>query len=286
MDRLDDQLIIDELKGAVIDTLVYSFRGEDGRQQEGLSKAGVDAVVADMAKQGEVLREISLETDWEPGGKAIIAKVQAARYLVSQDGREVLLETVWGTKRQALQMEIIKKGTDGKWVYSEGKPVKMLVDDPFYVEKAVTKAARNAKRRLMPETLIAKLIERAKQQKGKVKNIDVPPTPARQQHQAPKSESPPPEQTEAWNKLTAEEPEHRIEHPVGDITDMPTGDNQITRGLAMSALQANLHDKGHTTPSKKAAWLADHGYPASISRLSDAELSTATTILAKEQMPL
>lgn len=172
MDRLDDELIIREIKGEVVKTLVYSFTSDDGKKQMGLSKVGVDTVAADMAKQGDVLRELELQKDWEPGGKALVVTVKAGRFLVADDGREILLETVFGAKRQPIQMEVYKKDENGDKIVGEnGAPVKMLVDDPFYLEKGISKAARNAKRRLMPETLITKVIEAAVSKK-QVKDID------------------------------------------------------------------------------------------------------------------
>ena len=172
MDRLDDELIIREIKGEVVKTLVYSFTGDDGKKQMGLSKVGVDTVAADMAKQGDVLRELELQKDWEPGGKALVVTVKAGRFLVADDGREILLETVFGAKRQPIQMEVYKKDQNGDKIIGEnGAPVKILVDDPFYLEKGISKAARNAKRRLMPETLITKVIEAAVSKK-QVKDID------------------------------------------------------------------------------------------------------------------
>ena len=170
MERVEDQAIIQELRGEVIESLVYEFTDRDGRKVMGLSKAGVDRVAGEMAMKGEVLRELDFELI--PDSDSVTAVVKAGRFAVSQDGREILLETVFGTKRQPRKREIYVRGKDGKTVMKDGHPVRRLEEDPFVVEVAMVKAARNAKRRLMPESLITKVIDMARQE-GKVRKLEL-----------------------------------------------------------------------------------------------------------------
>ncbi len=175
MERVEDEAVIQELRGEVIETLVYEFNDRDSRRVVGLSKAGVDRVASEMAMKGEVLRELDFELI--PDVDSVTAVVKAGRFAVSQDGREILLETVFGTKRQPRKREIYVRGKDGKTIFKDGQPVKRLEEDPFVVEVAMVKAARNAKRRLMPESLITKVIDMARKE-GRVRKLGPPEEPA------------------------------------------------------------------------------------------------------------
>ncbi|RLC94651.1 MAG: hypothetical protein DRI39_02140 [Chloroflexi bacterium] len=174
MERVEDEAVIQELRGEVIETLVYEFTDRDSRRVVGLSKAGVDRVASEMAMKGEVLRELDFELI--PDSDSVTAVVKAGRFAVSQDGREILLETVFGTKRQPRKREIYVRGKDGKPIIKDGQPLRRLEDDPFVVEVAMVKAARNAKRRLMPESLITKVIDMARKE-GKVRKLGLPDEP-------------------------------------------------------------------------------------------------------------
>ena len=167
MDRLDDEAVLAEMQGEVIEEYVYSFE-QDGRKVTGLSKTGVNAVTAEMAKRGEVIRELDITTQWEPDAKAILIIVKAGRFLVDKEGKEILLETTFGAKRQPLQMPIHKKDRFGRAIAGEWE----LTEDPFFFEKAVAKASRNAKRALLSEPLIIQIINQAVNEGGKkVKRI-------------------------------------------------------------------------------------------------------------------
>jgi hypothetical protein len=171
MERVEDEAVLQELRGEVVESLVYEFVDHEGRRVIGLSKAGVDRVASEMALKGEVLRELDFELFTDPD--SVTAVIKAGRFAVSQDGREVLLETVFGSKRQPRRREVYVKGKDGKPVIRDGQPVKRLEEDPFVVEIAMAKAARNAKRRLMPESLIAKVVDMARSE-GRVRKLASP----------------------------------------------------------------------------------------------------------------
>lgn len=148
MDRLDDALIIEELEGRLPGILTYHFN--DGKQEVwGLSKAGVDECKTELAKKGEVLRE--LEAHWDDKEEEAFFHVKVGRYVISKEGQEILLDTALGFKRQPKY-------------YSGGKL------NPFWYEQGAIKACRNACMRLIPKTIQQAIIEYAKQ-KGKVKDI-------------------------------------------------------------------------------------------------------------------
>jgi len=148
MDALDDQLIIAELEGRMPEILTYHF-SDKGQEVWGLSKAGVDEATGELSKQGEVIRE--LELNFTDGETEAFFTVKAGRYVVSRDGKEILLDTKFGTKRQS------KKTARGN-------------DNTFWYEQGSIKACRNASMRLIPKTIVQAVIESAKQ-KGKVKEI-------------------------------------------------------------------------------------------------------------------
>jgi len=153
-DKLDDKLIKEELEGKMLGILTYHFN-QKGNEIWGLSKAGVDESKAALAKKGEVIRE--LEFNFNDGDGEAYFNVKAGRYVVAQDGREILLETAFGFKRQP------KKYDDGR-------------DNPFWYEQGGIKASRNASMRLIPKDIQQGVIEYAKQ-KGKVKEVipeDIP----------------------------------------------------------------------------------------------------------------
>ena len=148
MDALDDQLIIAELEGRMPEILTYHFT-DKGQEVWGLSKAGVDEATGELAKQGEVIRE--MELNFTDGKDEAFFNVKAGRYAIAKNGQEVLLDTKFGTKRQG------KKTAKGN-------------DNIFWYEQGSIKACRNASMRLIPKTIVQAVIENAKQ-KGKVKEV-------------------------------------------------------------------------------------------------------------------
>jgi len=159
MDALDDQLIIAELEGRMPEILTYHF-SDKGQEVWGLSKAGVDEATGELSKQGEVIRE--LELNFTDGQDEAFFTVKAGRYVVSRDGKEVLLDTKFGTKRQA---KLTPKGNPNTFWYEQGS----------------IKACRNASMRLIPKTIVQAVIENAKK-KGEVKEVkqeEVPPEVAK-----------------------------------------------------------------------------------------------------------
>jgi hypothetical protein len=148
MDSLDDEMIIQELEGRLPEILTYHFK-DRGQEIWGLSKAGVDEAKGELARQGECIRE--LEANFVEKEEEVFFTVKAGRYIVSRDGKEILLDTAFGFKRQS------KKFPSG-------------AINPFWFEQSGIKAARNASLRLIPKSIVQAVIEHAKQ-KGKVKDI-------------------------------------------------------------------------------------------------------------------
>lgn len=148
MDRMDDKLILAEIEGRVVDAWVYHFPGDDGREQWGLSKVGVDAACAEIAKKGEVIRELEITYQVDPiDSEYILFVSKAGRYAVSKTGKEVLLDTAIGTKRQ--WTKLLKKNGD-------------KIVNKFYFEQGAMKALRNARSRLLSEDVKTKIISFAK----------------------------------------------------------------------------------------------------------------------------
>jgi len=161
MDQMDDEIIIKEIEGRIVDTWVYHFKDETGREQWGLSKVGVDASCAELAKKGEVIRELDVSYQVDPTDKQyVLFTGKAARYAVARDGKEVLLDTAIGTKRQGLFT--IKR---------DGSTIK----NPFWFEQGAMKALRNARSRLISEEIKSKIIAFAKKQ-GKTQDVITPLT--------------------------------------------------------------------------------------------------------------
>ena len=163
MDSLDDEAIMAEIEGRVVDKWVYHFPSsetdDDGQRKEvwGLSKVGVDQAALEMARSGEVLREEDVEWTTDPtDSKYVLFKAFAKRVAVSKDGKEVILDQVVGVKRQCLFF--VKYGKISQ------------KQNAFWFEQGSMKAMRNARSRLISEEVRSKIMALAKD-KGKVKKV-------------------------------------------------------------------------------------------------------------------
>lgn len=147
MDELDSQAIVERINGRVSAAWVYTFE-QGGKTIEGLSADGVEEAARFLARESkgtEVIREIDCRIEWEDDVEARFIAT-AGRYMIGvEKGKvtEVLLDTAVRGKR-------VEK-INGRGVVN-----------PHWYEHGVTKATRNAKRALLPEDLIAKVIEQAK----------------------------------------------------------------------------------------------------------------------------
>lgn len=165
LDRSDEDQILGELSGRVTDKYIY--KSPDGPR---LSYAGIGWAAREYAKKGEILRVMGKpEICADPTDPDyIIVVVTAQRFAVNSDtGKEIALDTRIGAKRKWKNMEknVWGKGQDGKPVVIS----KDIAPDPFYFEKAMSMAQRNALKALMPDDFVAQIVERALRPKaGKV----------------------------------------------------------------------------------------------------------------------
>jgi len=129
MERRDDNQILSEMKGNVLEEFVYSFKQGD-RQITGLSYAGVKQIALIMGNIhcGEpILQETG--DSWICKVKATDVQRNQVRWAVSLQNK--LMDTKWGKK-----------------------------PDSFCVQKAASKAERNALRKLMAEKTIIETIKK------------------------------------------------------------------------------------------------------------------------------
>jgi len=175
MDKEDEKQIIAEMRGEILKTYVYSYT-DKGRKVTGLSKAGIDAAVKEAGAHGEAMRILDKQVYRDEDCYEVI--VTAGRFVVdkSGSGKEILLDTTLGAKRQ------MKKYPNGKI-------------NPFAFEQAVVKAERNAKRKLLPEKLISELIKEyikkgksEELKKGEENSIDQVKVPEKKSEEKSKEE--------------------------------------------------------------------------------------------------
>ncbi len=145
MERADEQMVLDEIKGRAIDALVYEIK-QGNETVTGLSLAGVRETARVMNKQGQGRIHVS---DKEP------------TIIETEDYFEVRVYGVdeqngggnWGIKRQD------KKYRNGNL-------------NQFAYEQALAKAQRNALRGLIPEWFVKQMIDAYRAETGRVKTIN------------------------------------------------------------------------------------------------------------------
>lgn len=144
IEEAEDADIIAAIGGKIVETWVYTFQ-QGGSTVVGISSKGVEAAARELAKEGEAIREIDCVLTFEDENEArFLAK--AGRYAVHADGREILLDVAVRGKRVQKVMRLQNGGT---------RP-----DDSWY-EKGITKAVRNAKLALLPESVQSLIIAQA-----------------------------------------------------------------------------------------------------------------------------
>lgn len=163
-DLADEDQIIAEIQGRVTDKYVYELKGvknERGEPVNGLSYAGTNWAVREYAKRGEVIRIIGKPTyevcPIDP--EYVLVSVAAQRFAVPPEGgKETPLDTRPGVKRQWRKMKKNK--------YENGEKVgEEIVEDPFFWEKGLSKATRNAMQALIPTDIVKQLISEALKKK-------------------------------------------------------------------------------------------------------------------------
>ena len=132
MEMRDENQILDEIRGNVIQEFVYSFP-VGNREVIGLSYAGVKQVAL---KMGSIDTECPIIDERDDSW---IVKIKAT------DTRRNL--SLWGVCMQSKMMKLRGGGS--------------VVDD-FALQKCVSKAERNALKKLMPERIIIEMIKQWK----------------------------------------------------------------------------------------------------------------------------
>lgn len=156
----DEHQIISELQGRVTEKYVYELKGmkdERGQPITGLSYAGTNWACREYAKRGEVIRIVGKpEFALDPTDPDyVLVSVMAQRFSVHPEtGRESALDTAPGLKRQWRKMK--------KNIWEKGQKVgEEFFEDPFFWEKGLSKATRNAKQALIPTDIVKQIIEHA-----------------------------------------------------------------------------------------------------------------------------
>lgn len=171
-DQLDDQAVIKEIEGRVVDAWIYHFP-MDGKDIWGIGKEGVDQCALYLSKKGYALREENVWFEPDPkNGEYVIFFAKVSLVLVDKAGNEARVESTIGTKRQWT----LKK------IKTKTHPYYKIVENQFWAEQGAIKALRNAKLRLIPEEIKAKVIANAKKLK---KVMEVEPSKPTQKQAAP-----------------------------------------------------------------------------------------------------
>jgi hypothetical protein len=160
LDKHDEDQVLQEMQGRVLDVTLYDFPGEGGARNVDLSYAGVREVVHLMNRTGKCKLRVT------PGSLTVEE--------ITEDGEDYYRATVWaedlvtggsfvGTAHVPKRMKL-KPSTAKKW-REKGRhvPDDSKVWDEFAYTKAVAKCQRNALKYFIPEpirqTLIAQYLK-------------------------------------------------------------------------------------------------------------------------------
>jgi len=184
MERRDEEQIIAEMEGAVLDEMVYSFKA-GGREVTGISYAGTKSIAmirAEKTGQGFKFAETGHDnprvTDLYPRVMAVYAEedrpkveqpsgvFRAEAWLVDNSTGQMGYGTADHPMYRAVHRQrISEKGN--KMIEKDGSPIVDLVGwelDPFAYRTVTSKAIRNATRALLPESLIISMIKKWKEE--------------------------------------------------------------------------------------------------------------------------
>jgi len=153
----DETLIQSELVGNVLPQYVYRFVDKSGKEQKGLSVFGVRESVRLINrnnKSGSKIRinpqYTKVERDVEQNGQKGIEVWIFAEDLINAT-------SAWGSKFEPYK----KKGKNG------------FYNNTFVLEVALSKAERNAMRKLMPEKIVIAMIDKLISEHGKSVIADI-----------------------------------------------------------------------------------------------------------------
>jgi hypothetical protein len=137
MDKRDEEQIVASLQGKYLDEFVYSFQ-QGGKMIEGLSWLGIQ----------EAARAYG-------GIQCSIDKMKI------EDKKDDIVVYVEAFDNQT-QSSSIGVGVQAKMMLT----YKGIIEDPFAIQKAVSKAQRNAKKQLLPQQLLKQWIEKHRKAKS------------------------------------------------------------------------------------------------------------------------
>ena len=150
----DDDAIEDELMGKAMEHYVYKFP-QKGKDVTGLTVAGVNEMSRLLTRKKDsgikiriVPDSIKIDTNVVMDGEAGVSVTLLAENMLSG-------ETAIGAKFEQFK----KTGRNGKY------------DNTFPMEKAVSKAERNAKRKLIPEKVAVEMIKKFVCKESNVKQL-------------------------------------------------------------------------------------------------------------------
>lgn len=257
-EQLDDKIIIAELENQVVDDWVYHFV-QDGKDIWGIGKAGIDGCTKEMGRKGIALREDSVIFTVDPTHpEYVLFTACVSKHYVDKSG-EAKVESAIGTKRQWI---MLRRKIEGEY---------KIVPNKFWFEQGSIKALRNAKSRLIPDDIKAKIITFAKTHK-KVKKIEAPtvkkPEEAKPltKNKPPLSEAPafPDDREKSLGFPPEEEEKKQAEMPLQkDI-------------MALTGLEATLVDKYGFTPDQIIEKLEEKYGEANLSKLTKEQTKEAT----------
>ncbi len=154
-DELDDKAIIAQLEGKIVKTAVYHFV-EGSTDIWGIGKIGVDMCAEEEARRGVAIRDGDVHWAIDPTDpEYVLFTATVSRWIVGKTGAEAQLDTAIGTKRQGIKLKL-KSG--------------QIVPNKFWFEQGSQKAIRNARLRLIPQEIQAKIIQFAKE-KGHILEV-------------------------------------------------------------------------------------------------------------------
>lgn len=152
IELLDDQQEIAELAGKITRVYVYETRGAKGPEYA-LSKAGVNWACRQLAAKGEAIRVVGHpEIKIDPTSPEHVLVSVIAERVAIKGGKspvEIRLDSDLGSKRQ--------------WVKMQLRNGNVVADEKWY-EKSVSKATRNAKRKLLEDGFVEEIIREAVKQ--------------------------------------------------------------------------------------------------------------------------
>jgi len=168
----DDDIIERELQGQILPYFIYQYcenkpacKGEElaackHRKTTGMSVKGVNEVVRRMSKNPKSGSKIRINPQYIKIERDVIYNGEKGVEVSVYAEDLITANSAWGVKFEPYE----KVGGRGKY------------PNTFAVEKALSKAERNAKRKLIPETAATKIIQQLLATPGTVKLLDAPPT--------------------------------------------------------------------------------------------------------------